>query len=131
MPLCYPYPVTLHGGSGINMEVEKPSTLVLGSGNVAENWRKWKRRFEIYLEATGLVNATAIRKCATFKSVVGDDGLDVMETMDFRKDLTANPPVDETKQLDVIIAKFDAYCMPRKNVTVERFAFHSRKASLR
>ena len=109
------------------MEVEKPSTLVLGSGNVAENWRKWKRRFEIYLEATGLVNATAIRKCATFKSVVGDDGLDVMETMDFRKDLTANPPVDETKQLDVIIAKFDAYCMPRKNVTVERFAFHSRK----
>ena len=76
LPLCYPYPVTLHGGSGINMEVEKPSTLVLGSGNVAENWRKWKRRFEIYLEATGLVNATAIRKCATFKSVVGDDGLD-------------------------------------------------------
>ena len=50
-----------------------------------------------------------------------------METMDFRKDLAANPPVDEIKQLEVIYEKFEAYCTPRKNVTVERFVFHSRK----
>ena len=109
------------------MEIEKPANLELGSGNVAENWRRWKRRFEIYLDATGLINATAIRRCATFKSLVGEEALDVMETMDFRKDLAANPPVDEIKQLEVIYEKFEAYCTPRKNVTVERFVFHSRK----
>ena len=29
-----------------------PSTLNL-EGNVADNWRKWKQRFQLYMEASG------------------------------------------------------------------------------
>lgn len=39
---------------------------------------------------------------------------------------TFNLTAEEEKKLDVVMSKFEDYCMPKKNVVFERYMFHKR-----
>ena len=47
-----------------------PSTLNL-EGNVADSWRKWKQRFQLYMEASGSMKKREKQRVAIFLHLIG------------------------------------------------------------
>ena len=60
-------------------QLSPPEVLNL-DGNVAENWRRWKQRFEIFSLASGLSEKDAGVQAATFLHVAGPEALEVYNT---------------------------------------------------
>ena len=90
-----------------------PSTLNL-EGNVADNWRKWKQRFQLYMEASGSMKKPEKQRVAIFLHLIGEDALEIYNTFSLS---TAE------QKLDVLFQKFEDYCNPRRNITFERHKF--------
>ena len=95
-------------------KLEPPAPLQL-TGNVSENWKKFKQRFNLYLSASGADEKEDKQKSCLLLHVIGEDALEIYNNFTF----TAG---DEYK-LDKILEKFQAYCTPKKNVTYERHRF--------
>ena len=98
--------------------IRQPDELVL-AGNIAENWRKFKQEFELYLVATGLDTKTSRQKIALLLHVARKQAIEVYNTFSFTE--------EEDGDFDSVIEKFNSYCNPKKNETYERYVFHSRK----
>jgi hypothetical protein len=94
-----------------------PTELVL-AGNVAENWRKFRQKFEIFLKASGSEKDKEEVKVSKLLNLVGDDALDVYNTFRFAEEADKN-------NLGKVLAEFEAYCSPRKNEIFERFKMSS------
>ena len=109
---------SLHGVRSGMDQFRLPDTLSL-EGNLAENWRRWKQQFDIYLVASGKNDKSDEVKAATFLHLAGPEALELFNTFAFES------PGDE-KKLDKLEEKFEAYCIPRKNVTWERHVFNTR-----
>ena len=58
----------------------QPPTALEFVGNVAANWKVFKQRFELYLEAVGKTTATDRTKVAIFLTVAGEEALSVYNT---------------------------------------------------
>ena len=86
-------------------QLSPPETLNL-DGNIADNWRRWKQRFEIFSLASGLSGKTAGVQAATFLHVAGPEALEVYNTFSW-------PTPDDKNKVDQM-EKFDQYCNPRK-----------------
>lgn len=100
------------------MEAKIPATLRL-DGNLSENFRRFKQNFEIYLKATGKVKESDDVKLAIFLNIIGEDGVDVYNTLKLSE--------DERNDYTKVLQEFEKYANPRKNVVYERFKFFSRK----
>ncbi|KAF2888930.1 hypothetical protein ILUMI_17243, partial [Ignelater luminosus] len=84
-------------------------------GNVAENWRIWRSRFENYLKATEIKKKTAEVQCAQLLHLIGKEGFKIYKTFDIKE--------DEKDKLEVLLNKFDAHFLPKENLTYERYLF--------
>ena len=107
------------GGKGlneVNMQALQPPPNLQLTGNVAENWRRFKQRFQLYLSAIGADEKNAKTKASVFLHVVGEEALEVYNNFQFTEE------ADKMK-LDKILEKFEAYCIPKTNVTFERHRF--------
>ncbi|UYV61543.1 K02A2.6-like [Cordylochernes scorpioides] len=98
------------------MEFVRPSELAL-HGNVAENWRRFKQRLMLYLEATEKATKPDKLKVAILLNFIGEEALEVFNTFHLKE--------DEAENFDLVINKFDDFCEPKKNVIFERFKFFS------
>lgn len=96
--------------------IRQPEELKL-TGNVNENWKVFKQSFELYVLAIGLEGDDK-RKIALLLTVAGRSALDVYNTFVFTD--------DQKDKFDVVMAKFEEYCTPRKNETYERYVFRNR-----
>ena len=85
-------------------------------GNIAENWQRWKQHFEIYMVASGKNSKSDEVKAATFLHIAGPEALEIFNTLSF----------DDAGDDKKLVEKFEAYCIPRKNVTWERHVFNTR-----
>lgn len=85
------------------------------SGNLAENWKFWKQRFMVYLQATEISKKEDVTKCAQLLTLIGEEGIRIFNTFKIEE---ANKD-----KLDVLIKYFDEYFNPKKNVTFERYKF--------
>ena len=101
------------------MEQFQPPESLSFQGNIAENWRRWKQRFEIYMVASGKNSKSDEVKAATFLHIAGPEALEIFNTLSFYN-------AGDDKKLDKLVEKFEAYCIPRKNVTWERHVFNTR-----
>ena len=100
-------------------KLQPPNELRL-TGNLAENWRRFKQQFEIYQIASGLDKKDAKVQAMALLHVAGTEALDVYNSFQWSDD------GDKTK-IKEIMAKFERYCNPRKNLTFERHSFLTRK----
>ncbi|UYV79423.1 K02A2.6-like [Cordylochernes scorpioides] len=98
------------------MDFVRPSELAL-HGNVAENWRMFKQRLMLYLEATEKATKPDKLKVAILLNFIGEEALEVFNTFHLKE--------DEAENFDLVINKFDDFCEPKKNVIFERFKFFS------
>ena len=89
------------------------------TGNLAENFRRFKQSFEIYLVASGLSDKDDKVKANVLLHVIGQECRDIYNGFDWQG--------NENKEKDEdILKKFEEYCNPRKNVTFERHVFNMR-----
>ncbi|XP_044005925.1 uncharacterized protein K02A2.6-like [Aphidius gifuensis] len=104
---------------GFDGSLRPPPPLDLkGSNDLHITWKNWKKKFENYLEAAGF-NATTItdkRRVAILINLLGDDAMEIYNTFVY----------DTGEKDDVlkdVLQKFENYCLPKVNQTVERFNF--------
>ena len=90
--------------------LRKPDLLSFG-GNVAENWRRFVLEFDIYVEC--LTNLNERQKAMMLLNLAGQVAMKRERSFVYR------PEVRNQN-------KFSEICTPRRNITMERHAFHSR-----
>ena len=96
-----------------------PEPLDLDCSNLANTWRQWRQRFELFTLASGLSEKDAKIQSATLLHVIGPAALEVYNTFTWEND-------DDKQKVDVILAKLEGHCIPRWNVTWERHVFNTR-----
>lgn len=88
------------------------------SGNVSETWKRWIQRWTLYARASGVDVKDDPVKCAIFLHVIGEEGLEIYNTFQFTE--------EEADKLDPLKEKFESYCIPKTNVTFERYKLNTR-----
>ena len=78
---------------------------------------RWKETMQLYL-GLNMSKSSEKEQCAAFRYVIGHDGRDIYNTMKFTE--------AQTDKIDVLFAKFDEYCEPRRNTIMERYKFNTR-----
>lgn len=101
------------------MESVKPPDAVNWTGNIDCEWRTFKQRFTLYLQAVGLDESSDARKIALLLTVAGPQSIEVLNTLVFER-------AEDKGKYDVVIEKFDSHCSPKKNETFERYVFRTR-----
>lgn len=96
--------------------LKPPDGLDLQHGNLSENWRRFRQRFELYLAATGGASKPPEVRSSLFLHIAGEDAVEVYNTFTFAE-------FGDELKLDKIMEKFEDYCNPRKNITYERYRF--------
>ncbi|UYV72008.1 hypothetical protein LAZ67_9001538 [Cordylochernes scorpioides] len=97
------------------MVLKSPKELEI-LGNLSENWKRFKQRFEIYLEASGLNEKKDKTKTAIFLNMAGENAIDIYNNFKFENE-------EDKYNLDIVLKKFEDYCDPLKNTTYERYVF--------
>ena len=95
----------------------KPSPLIL-EGNVAENWRRFKQKFEIYLVASGHNKKTKKDKTCILLNLAAEQAIEIYNTFAYVED-------ESEEDIDVVIRKFEEYCNPKRNVRYEQHVFNT------
>ena len=93
--------------------------LDISPNNRTFNWELFKQTWLNYEIATELNEKTDQIRVATLLSIIGNDALQVYNAFVW----------NEHDQLttDNIIAKFETYCKPKRNISYEQYIFMSRK----
>lgn len=99
-------------------QFKPPSQLVL-TGNLAENWRRWEQRFQLYMTATGASVKEEQVKIAILLHTIGEEALEVYNT------LTIHLVDEENETMEDVLTAFRDYCSPQKNFVFERHQFWS------
>ncbi|UYV65922.1 AREL1 [Cordylochernes scorpioides] len=79
------------------MDLKSPKELEI-LGNVSENWKRIKQRFEIYLEASGLNEKKDKTKTAIFFNIAGENATYIYSNFIFEKE-------EDKYNLDIILKK--------------------------
>ena len=90
------------------------------ASNKAAEWERFKKRFDVHATATGLVDKDDAVQAATFLHLVGSAAHEVSYTFTFDAE-------EDRKKLEKLKEKFEAYCVPKKNITMERHALLTRR----
>ena len=82
-----------------------------------EKWRQWRQTIELYIELS-MAKKSEKDKCSAFPYIIGQKGRDVYNAM----------KLDEIQvnNIYVLFSKFEEYCKPKQNATVERYRFNTR-----
>lgn len=99
-------------------ECLKPVESLSLDGNVSENWRIFKRNWDIFMVAKGLDDKTDPIKINTFLNAIGKEAVEVFDSF--------NLAPAQQATYDLVVKAFDDFCKPRKNVVYERYVFGSR-----
>ncbi|XP_069109676.1 uncharacterized protein [Argopecten irradians] len=101
------------------MDRLKPPTELQFTGNVSENWRRFKQAYDIYEVAAKIDKEDQKVRAFNFLHVAGPAAHDVYKTFVFEQE-------GDDAKLDKICQQFESYCNPRKNITYERHVFFTR-----
>ena len=85
--------------------------------DIAENWRRWKQRWSLFIIASGIHEKGENIQCATFLHMIGEDALNIYDTFTFQD--------NEINKIQILIDKFDQHFSPQKNITYQRYLFNT------
>ncbi|XP_075738735.1 uncharacterized protein LOC142784003 [Rhipicephalus microplus] len=86
------------------MDLLKPPEPLRLSGNLSENWKRFKQSFELFLQATAAEKSprSDSSKVALLLSFAGDEVLDIFNNFQYG-------PGESKESYDTVVRKFDAY----------------------
>lgn len=82
-------------------------------------WSDWKKRFMRYRTATKLDKEEQVIQVSTLIYALGGEAENIYGSFTFDN-------VDDCDTFDIVLGKFDAYFIPKRNVIHERARFHQR-----
>ena len=91
--------------------------------NVAENWARWRELMELVLQGPDAHKWTEAQKAAHFLISIGQQGRDMARAWVSSNELSE----DDKKKTPRLFEIFEAYCAPKKNITIQRKLFYERK----
>ena len=100
------------------MDTLTPPNAMTFTGNISESWKKWKQRWNLYSRASGVNGKEEEIQSAILLHVIGEEGVEIYNTFEFE-----DADKDKIKPL---IQRFEEYCVPKTNVTFERYKFNMR-----
>ena len=100
-------------------QIPPPEVLNLTDGSTASNWREWKSAWSNYTLATKLDKEDEARQVATLLAVIGKEANKVFRTFVWSSE-------GDDKKIEVVLKQFEDYCIPRQNVTYDRFCLFTR-----
>lgn len=102
----------------IKMDYVKKVDDLSFEGNVAENWRSFKKAFDVFELAADCNKKKDDTRIAIFLNAAGKEALKLFDTL----------PLTEAdrKSYTKVVEAYENFCIPRKNVVYERFLFYSR-----
>ena len=101
----------------------RPTPLVITDGTeLATNWKRFYRGYTSYSEASYLDYETKRYQCSVFMTLIGDDALERFEGFKFEQG-------EDEKDIDVVIAKFQEFCVGATHEAFESYRFHVRTQS--
>lgn len=96
-----------------------PEPFSFEGNNVANSWKFWKQKFELFLIASGKSNKEDKIKIAVLLNTLGDQGIQIYNTFEYENE-------EDEKKYSIVLEKFDVYCSPLKNLVYEHFKFFKR-----
>lgn len=99
--------------------IRRPDPLRTKEGNISENWRRFKRNFDIYLNAAELNTKPDATKINVFLNVIGEEAVEMYDTLQLTNEERAN--------YTAVVKAVNDFCEPKKNTVYERFVFYKRK----
>ena len=78
-------------------------------GNLSQNWERWKREFKFYMTATESNEKGEDVKTSMLLTTIGERAREIYYTFTFANE-------DDAMKLDPVVAKFDEYMKPKKNI---------------
>ena len=97
-----------------------PPALEIHDTQAAEKWKRFSRAWSSYSLATGLSEKADAVQVATLLTVIGEEAREVFSTFsDWEHE------GDEAK-IAPVLAKFEKYCQPHKNIPFEQYCFNRR-----
>ena len=100
-------------------QIPPPDVLNLTEGSTASNWREWKSAWGNYTLATKLDKEDEARQVATLLAVIGKEANKVFRTFVWSEE-------GDARKIELVLKQFEDYCVPRQNVTYERFRLFTR-----
>lgn len=91
------------------------------TGNVAENWKLWRLRFENYMLATELNKKDQATQCAQVLHYIGEEAFKIYTTFELLE--------EEKNKIAILLKKFETHFLPRENLSYERYQFFSYRQS--
>lgn len=126
--------------TGLDLRLPQP----LDCADLAKEWPRWKQAFGIYLRANGKIAESEENKIAIFLWLIGPRGVEIFNTLypdkasadhlfgvgdaefgDAVDVVVEEPREEQILTLAKVIASFDEYCLPRKNIAMEAFKFNT------
>ena len=86
-------------------------------GNLAVNWKKFRRIWENYEIGTHLDKQDSSLRVATLLSCIGSDVLDTFDGLLFDTEV-------DRHDINNVLEKLEAYCIGETNETYERYVFN-------
>ena len=83
-----------------------------------DDWPRWRRRYEQFHVASGLMDADEKQQVSTLLYCVGEEAESVLSS--------TGVTADERKQYAAVMGKFDEFFMVRRNIIFERARFNQR-----
>ncbi|XP_014668933.1 PREDICTED: uncharacterized protein K02A2.6-like [Priapulus caudatus] len=102
--------------------VKAPETLEIYRGNLAHSWDKWKRKFSIYIQATGSTSKPNEQKIGLLLHSIGDQGIEIYTNFVFSVDESRKSHDDVIRKYDEHFTKRDPQLMLR-----ERYWLHLKR----
>ena len=84
--------------------------------NLSDTWRIWREEMELYLDVA-MPDKSDKEKAKAFLYIIGQQGREIYRTMEFTTEA-------KDRTIKELLDKFNGYCNPKKNVTVERQVFY-------
>ena len=103
-----------------NYMLPPPPVLEIHDTQAAEKWKHFKRTWNNYSLATSLSEKADSVQVATLLTVIGEEAREVFSTFSGWEN-----EGDNAKVLPVL-AQFERYCQPRKNIPFKRYRFDCR-----
>ena len=93
-----------------------PAQLNIREGNPAENFRKWKRHYDVYSTANGFEGKSKKQQTAMLLHCAGPDVVDLVDQLKF----TAESDKEDPK---IVLEKLEEYCQEHTSEVLESFKF--------
>lgn len=87
-------------------------------GNLAENFRKFKQAFEIYMRAADKNEKSDDVKVAILLNIMGEEGVEIFNNLKLTE--------AEKKNYEKVMQQFELYMNPKKNIIYGSFKFYSK-----